>query len=241
MIEYQHISKKFGEQQVLKDISFRVSDGSRLCIVGGSGSGKSVMVKLLLGLETPDEGEIIIDQQSVRGFSQTEWRALLQEFGVVFQGAALFDSLNVLENVGLKLFEERSAPPDEIKKQVIEALDQVNLSSDILTKYPSELSGGMRKRVGISRAIIDRPRYLIYDEPTTGLDPLSSQVIDDLMDVLSKEPGRTSLIITHDMYTVRKLATQVIMVHNQKIIFDGEPNDFFTSAQPEILSFLSRM
>ncbi|MCL4149925.1 UNVERIFIED_CONTAM: hypothetical protein GTU68_021272 [Idotea baltica] len=241
MIEYQHISKKFGEQEVLKDISFQVPDGSRLCIVGGSGSGKSVTVKLLLGLETTDEGEIIIDQQAVRGFSQTEWRNLLQEFGVVFQGAALFDSLNVLENVGLKLFEERSASPSEIKQQVIEALDQVNLSPDILTKYPAELSGGMRKRVGISRAIIDRPRYLIYDEPTTGLDPLSSQIIDDLMTELSKEPGRTSIIITHDMYTVRKLATQVIMLHNQEIIFDGTSADFFSSDLPEISTFLSRI
>ncbi|RMG25867.1 MAG: ATP-binding cassette domain-containing protein, partial [Bacteroidetes bacterium] len=204
MIEIRQVSKSFGEQHILKQVSLDIAAGTRLCIVGKSGVGKSVLTKLVLGLLELDEGDIFIEGTSIRTFGKKEWQAVLKHFGVVFQGAALFDSLTVLENVGIRLFEEGQLSEDEIEGLVVQALARVHLPADILHKYPAELSGGMRKRVGISRAIIHEPRYLVYDEPTTGLDPVNSSAIDELMLELAERPGRTSIIITHDMFTVKQ-------------------------------------
>ncbi|GAB4405388.1 MAG: ATP-binding cassette domain-containing protein [Bacteroidia bacterium] len=240
MIRLRGVSKSFGSQLVLDQIDMDIATGTRLCIVGGSGAGKSVLTKLILGLEEPDAGEIFIDDQAVGDFRPGDWQRVLYDFGVVFQGAALFDSLSVLENVGIRLFEARELPPGEIVTQVEAALRLVGLSPEVMSKYPAELSGGMRKRVGIARAIIHRPRYLIYDEPTTGLDPISSQLIDDLIVGLSREPGRTSLIITHDMDTVRHVGGEVAMIADQRLLFYGPVQDFLRSDQPYIRSFLQR-
>jgi phospholipid/cholesterol/gamma-HCH transport system ATP-binding protein len=241
MIELHDVYKAFGPLQVLRGITLRIPDGENLFIVGGSGTGKSVLTKLILGLEQLDQGDIEIDGQAIRGFSQHDWQRVLQQFGVVFQGAALFDSLNVLENVGIRLYESHHVSAADIRRQVIEALGQVNLSADILSKYPAELSGGMRKRVGIARAIIEEPRYLVYDEPTTGLDPASSEVIDSLIESLARtRPGRTSLVITHDMRSVRRLATRVVMIVEAEIHFDGPVADFFQSEDEVISRFLAR-
>jgi phospholipid/cholesterol/gamma-HCH transport system ATP-binding protein len=241
MIQLRDVHKAFGSLQVLRGVSLDIPDGEQLFIVGGSGTGKSVLTKLILGLEQPDQGQISIDDTDIRHFTERDWHRVLQQFGVVFQGAALFDSLNVLENVGIRLFESRRLPAAEIRARVIEALRQVNLKADILEKYPAELSGGMRKRVGIARAIIEEPRYLVYDEPTTGLDPASSEVIDSLIESLAwRQPGRTSLVITHDMHSVRRLASRVVMIYQAQIHFDGPADAFFQSQDEIIAAFLAR-
>ncbi|MDX2286835.1 MAG: ATP-binding cassette domain-containing protein [Bacteroidia bacterium] len=240
MIEFQGVGKSFGGQQVLREVSCIIPDGAKACIIGGSGSGKSVMMKLLLGLEHPDAGSIRIDGADTSTFRPAEWQAMLAQFGVVFQGAALFDSLTVLENVGIRLYEAGGTPPQAIRAAVLDALERVGLGEAQLHKYPSELSGGMRKRVGIARAILQRPRYLVYDEPTTGLDPVSSLLIDSLMQELAREPHRTSIIITHDMATVELLADLVIMVAHQRLHFTGPPEAFFASDDPAVRNFLAR-
>lgn len=240
MIQIDHISKRFGQQTVLENISMVIPTGSRLCVVGSSGAGKSVLSRLIMGLEKPDSGEIYIDEEAISSLNQKDWRRILDEFGVVFQGAALFDSLNVLENVGLKLFENREGTRSQIRDRVVEALAQVNLSAEILPKYPGQLSGGMRKRVGIARAIIHDPVYIVYDEPTTGLDPISADTIDALIESLAKKPGRTSIIITHDMATVKNIATQVAMIYRHQLLFEGTPAQFMASEDPSVRAFLAR-
>lgn len=240
LIQLKNIYKAFGNQSILEDISLDIQEGSRFCLLGGSGSGKSVTIKLILGLEEPDEGQLFIDGKLSWGFKPEDWQECLSNFGVVFQGAALFDSLNVLRNVGIKLFEERQHSKSQIEDLVVEALEAVNLSGDILQKYPAQLSGGMKKRVAIARAILHKPKYLVYDEPTTGLDPVSAAVIDDLIQKLSEESERTSIIITHDMHTVEKIASDVAMIYDRKILFDGSREEFFNSEIGEIKAFLKR-
>ena len=240
MIELKDISKSFGEQEVLQGIRMTIEDGDKLCIVGKSGSGKSVLMKLMTGLLDLEHGDVLIDDRSVRSFRDRDWNALMEHVGVVFQHAALFDSLTVLENVGIRLFEERKMKPDEIRKLVLKAILDVGLTEETLEKYPAELSGGMQKRVGIARAVIHHPRYLFYDEPTTGLDPLTAETIDALIERHSREPGRTSIIITHDLATVRDIASKVAMIHEKKLHFYGTPEDFFNSSDPTIKRFLKR-
>ncbi|MBL0018003.1 MAG: ATP-binding cassette domain-containing protein [Bacteroidetes bacterium] len=241
MITLKSVWKGFQDQSILEDISLSIPNGEKLCVIGQSGIGKSVMMKLMVGLLQPDKGEIWIEGQNVTEFRPKDWTPILRDFGVVFQGAALFDSLNVLENVGIRMIEERSAKPAEIKERVAESLKQVGLEpNEVLTKYPSELSGGMQKRVGIARAIVNKPKYIFYDEPTTGLDPVNSGRIDELMNTLAQEQGRTSIIITHDMYTVKTIATQVAMIHDRRLHFHGTPKEFLDSQDPEIQRFLAR-
>jgi len=241
MITLSGIHKSFGSQTILDGVDLEIPDGDRLFIVGGSGTGKSVLTKLILGLEKPDQGIIKIDGKNTAEFRPRDWQEVLRQFGVVFQGAALFDSLTVLENVGIKLYEARQEAREHIRARVIQALQQVNLDESILPKYPSQLSGGMRKRVGIARAIIEEPRYLFYDEPTTGLDPASSTIIDDLIGSLANAANRTSIVITHDMYSVQKLARRVAMIYNQRLHFYGGAADFFESEDPIIRAFLARL
>ena len=240
MIRLTDVCKSFDGHQVLENINLEIPDGSRLCLVGGSGSGKSVLIKMILGLESPDSGKIEIDGVSVSNFSLADWREVLNYFGVVFQGAALFDSLSVFENVGIKLIESREFADEIIQERAITALESVNLSADLLNKYPAELSGGMRKRVGIARAIIHDPRVLVYDEPTTGLDPVSAGMIDQLIRQLAEREGRTSIIVTHDMETVRNIATQVAMLYQKRLLFNGTKDDFLASHSPIIKYYLSR-
>lgn len=241
MIELHGVWKGFGRQQILEDISMSIDDNEKLCIIGQSGSGKSVTMKIMVGILKADRGQVLIDGKDVTQFRQKDWSEVLDNFGVVFQGAALFDSLSVLENVGIRLFEERSLDKEVIRERAAYALEQVGLKPDVvLQKYPSELSGGMQKRVGIARAIVHRPSYLFYDEPTTGLDPVNSGRIDDLMNELSQEKGRTSIIITHDMYTVKTIATKVAFIHNKRLHFYGTPEEMFASSDEQIQAFLSR-
>ena len=240
MIEIQNVSKKFGDTQILQDVSLSIPEGERMCIIGKSGVGKSVLTKMILGLLPLDSGDILIENRSILEFDKQDWQQLLNNFGVVFQGAALFDSLTVLENVGIRLFEAHQLSLKEIKDRVVEALEKVHLTSTILNQYPSELSGGMRKRVGISRAIIHQPKYLIFDEPTTGQDPVNSNAIDELIEELAKTEGRTSIIVTHDMHTVKKISTMVTMIHEQRLLFNGPTEAFLNSQKTEVKTFLSR-
>ncbi len=241
MIELRGVWKGFGRQQILEDISFQVEDGEKLCIIGQSGSGKSVTMKIITGILKADRGTVIVEGEDITKFRQRDWTRILQHVGVVFQGAALFDSLTVLENVGIRLYEEKKESGETIRRLAAEAVEQVGLkANEVLDKYPAELSGGMQKRVGIARAIIHRPKYLFYDEPTTGLDPVNSSLIDDLMHSLAQDPERTSVIITHDMFTVKTIATKVAFIHNKRLHFYGTPEEMFASSDPVVRAFLER-
>lgn len=241
MIQLDGIWKGFQDQSILEDISFSIADSERLCIIGQSGIGKSVLLKLITGLLVPDRGAIWIDGADVTRFRPKDWNKLLLDFGVVFQNAALFDSLTVYENVGIRMIDERVLKPNEIADRVAASLQMVGLEPhEVMQKFPAALSGGMQKRVGIARAIVNRPKYIFYDEPTTGLDPVNSGRIDDLMQALAQEEGRTSIIITHDMYTVKTIATRVAFIHDRKLHFHGSPQELQNSADPEILKFLAR-
>lgn len=240
MIKFHNISKKWDNNAVLQDMNLEIPVGSRFSLVGMSGSGKSLTTKLILGLELPNQGEIWVDGENTQSFSQKDWQRLVQKFGVVFQNAALFSSLTIFENIGIRLLEEQQMSLAIIQKKVAESLEKVGLQTDILHKYPDELSGGMRKRVGIARAIIHEPRYLIYDEPTTGLDPVNANLIDELIADLAQEKQRTSIVITHDFQTVKRLGGTVAMLHNQHIYFQGTVDEFMQSKDVEIQNFLSR-
>lgn len=240
MIEFRHIHKHYGAQQVLDDVSFTIADGARSCIVGGSGSGKSVMFRLMLGLELPDGGSFWLDGRNTGNFGLRDWHHYMREAGVVFQHAALFDSLTVYENVGLRFVETRAFPARVIRDKVAEALAQVRLGAEVMEKYPPQLSGGMQKRVAIARAVIHSPRYLFYDEPTAGLDPVSAEAVDSLIEQLSEDPGRSSVIITHDVVSVQRLAQQVLMLHGRQLYFEGTAPDFFASPLPHVREYLRR-
>lgn len=241
MIEFKSVSKKFGDQPILEDVSFQINEGEKWCVIGQSGSGKSVTMKLMTGLLKPDSGQVIINGEDTTRFSTKDWARVLTDVGVVFQGAALFSGISIFENVAIRLLEERKIAAPEIKSLAKEALMAVGLKpEEVLSKYPSELSGGMQKRVGVARAIIHRPKILFYDEPTTGLDPISAGKVDELIDELAKTPGRTSIIITHDMYMVKTIASRVLFIHDRKIHFCGTPEQLMGSQDPVIQAFLMR-
>ncbi|MEM7656690.1 MAG: ATP-binding cassette domain-containing protein [Bacteroidota bacterium] len=240
MISLQHVSKRFGDKVVLNDISFDLPKGSHLCLIGRSGVGKSVLSKLMLGLLPLEEGEIFFDGHRINALDQKSWQLLLAKVGVVFQGSALFDSLTVLENVGMLMFESHTWTEAEIQTKVRRALEMVQLSPDVMHEYPASLSGGMQKRVGIARALIHEPTYLLFDEPTTGLDPINAGAIDELVLSLREDRALTTVMVTHDMASVKKLATHVAMLHEAKLGFFGEIDAFLGASHPEVTAFLQR-
>ncbi|MBC8042888.1 MAG: ABC transporter ATP-binding protein [Rhizobacter sp.] len=239
MIEISHLKKSFGVKHVLQDVSLTVQTGETMAIIGRSGCGKSVMLKHIVGLLVPDAGAVKVDGQTISALSQTELYELRKKFGMLFQGAALFDSMTVGENVGLALRENLGMKPAEIKKIVAEKLAMVGLPETERMK-PSELSGGMRKRVGLARALATNPTYVFYDEPTTGLDPIMSDAIDLLVVQLAKELKVTSVVITHDMQSVYKVAGRVAMMHEGRIYFLGTPEELRTATDPLIRNFVDR-
>lgn len=240
MMELVEVGKRFGEKTVLHGLNLRIPEGIRLCLIGPSGSGKSLISRLLIGLEQPDSGDVRFQGRSISAFRPSQLQEMLDQFGVVFQGNALFDSLTVRENVGIKLDEQRSLSKPEIGQAVLEALEQVGLGAEVLTRFPGELSGGMRKRVGIARAIVHRPAYLLYDEPTAGLDPANADRIDELILSLSQHGNRTSVIITHDLQSVRRLADRVVFLQQGQILFEGGLSAFLACRHPDIRAFLHR-
>lgn len=236
-IEIVNVYKKFENVSVLNGVNLSVNACERLAIIGLSGCGKSVLIKHLVGLLTPDSGKIFIDGEDITSLDGEKLQTVRQKFAMVFQGAALFDSLNVYENVSFGLRRvKREMSEKEIKNKVQNVLDMVGLPG-IETKMPSELSGGMRKRVGLARSIAMDPEILLYDEPTTGLDPVRSRVIDDLIVKINETLHVTSIIVTHDMTSVSRMATRVVMLDNGVIIEGGSPKDLENSDNADLREF----
>ena len=245
-IELRDVSKRFGHQQVLRNISIRLRPAETLVLIGESGCGKSVTMKLLMGLLQPDTGEVLWDEVSLAQRRERELTCDRLRFGYLFQGAALFDSLSVFENIAFGLRENTRMSDEYIQQIVHERLKGVGLSATVANLKPAELSGGMRKRVGLARALALTPDIVLYDEPTTGLDPIMSDVINNLIIQTRKRRPVTSIVVTHDMTTVRKVADRVIMFYplshlepeEPQIIFEGTPEEIFRSGDPRVWQFV---
>ena len=238
MIVVSDLKKSFGSQATLDGVSFNIEKGDSLVILGRSGGGKSVLLKHIIGLLRPDSGQVVIDGEDITHMSERNLIRVRRNFGMVFQGAALFDSMSVADNVSFALRRERRFTEKEISQKVAEALDMVELSG-IEKKKPSELSGGMRKRVGLARAIIYHPEIVLYDEPTTGLDPIVSDSIDKLIMRVTESLKVTSIVVTHDMRTARRVGHHIVMLHNKRIYVTGTPDDIFTSNDPFVHQFIN--
>lgn len=237
MIELQNVHKSFGSNHVLRGVDVSVNKGKSLVIIGGSGTGKSVTIKCILGLVKLDQGTIFVDGQDV---NSAERDAFLARFGMLFQGGALFDSLTIWQNVAFRLLRGRlKKPQGEARAIAIEKLRRVGLKADVADKFPAELSGGMQKRVGLARAIAAEPEIIFFDEPTTGLDPIMSGVINDLIREIVVEMGATAITITHDMSSVRAIADQVAMLHEGKIRWSGSIKDMDQSGDPFLSQFIN--
>jgi phospholipid/cholesterol/gamma-HCH transport system ATP-binding protein len=237
MIEVRHLQKSFGLNKILDGVSFRIENGESVAIIGRSGGGKSVLLKHLVGLLQPDSGEILIDGENIGPLNERQLLRVRRKFGMVFQGAALFDSMTVAENVGFAFRRHKNLTAGEIARRVAAALEMVDLPGTENRK-PAELSGGMRKRVGLARAIIYEPQIVLYDEPTTGLDPIVSDSIDRLMIRVRDHFKVTSIVVTHDMRSARRVANRVLMLHEKKVYANAAPEEFFTSPDPVIRQFV---
>lgn len=238
MIEVRNLRKSFGSHVILDGVSFRVETGESVVIIGRSGGGKSVLLKHLIGLLTPDSGEVLIDGESIEGLSEREMLRVRRKFGMLFQSAALFDSLTVAENVAFALRRQKGLSEADITKKVADVLETVELPGTG-DKKPSELSGGMRKRVGLARAIIYQPQIVLYDEPTTGLDPVVSDSIDQLILRVRDRLKVTSVVVTHDMRSARRVGQRIMMLHDKKIYVTGTPEEIFNSTDPVVHRFVN--
>src|SRR5688572_562014 len=238
MIEVRDLKKKFGAQQVLNGVTFRIEPGDSVVVIGRSGCGKSVLLKHLIGLIRPDSGEIIIDDDHLNALDERSLLEVRRKFGMLFQSAALFDSLSVAENISFVLRRERKLTDAEINERVEEVLEMVELPGT-QNKKPSELSGGMRKRVGLARAIIYKPEIVLYDEPTTGLDPVVSDSIDRLIIRVRERLKITTVVVTHDTRSMRRVGQRILMMVNGKIYAAGPPEEIFASKDPVIHRFVN--
>lgn len=240
MIEIIELHKSFGSNHVLRGVNFLINKGESLAIIGRSGCGKSVLLKHIVGLLQPDEGYVKIEGKVVSEADRKSLYDIRRKFGFLFQGAALFDSMTVFENVSLPLVENNFGySKKDIEKIVAEKLELVGLPKTQELK-PAELSGGMKKRVGLARALVTNPDYVLYDEPTTGLDPIMSDSIDDLIKELNEKINVTSIVVTHDMFSVKNTADKIAMMHEGKIYFTGTPDQLLTSTDPIIQKFIQR-
>lgn len=237
-IMMRDVKKSFGSKVVLDGINLTVAPGESLVVIGGSGTGKSVTLKCILGLIHPDSGSIQIDGRETTSFNSSERDDLMKRFGMLFQGAALFDSLRVWENVAFALVQGRGMNPEEAREIAVKKLSQVGLGAQVADMFPAELSGGMQKRVGLARAIATNPEIIFFDEPTTGLDPIMADVINDLIVDCVKDLGATAMSITHDMSSVRKIADHVAMIHEGRIIWYGKVSDLDHSDNPYVDQFI---
>jgi len=237
MIEVRNLKKSFRSHTVLEGVSFCIDKGESVVIIGRSGGGKSVLLKHLIALLKPDSGEVLIDGENIVPMNERQLLRVRHNFGMLFQGAALFDSMTVAENVGFAFRRDRSLPPGEVTRRVAEVLEVVDLPG-IENKKPSELSGGMRKRVGLARAIIYHPEIVLYDEPTTGLDPIVSDSIDHLLLRVRDRLNVTSVVVTHDMRSARRLGQRILMLHDKKIHATGTPDEIFNSKDPIVRQFV---
>jgi len=237
-ISLEGIHKHFGSKKVLQGVDLAIPEGQSVVVIGGSGTGKSVLLKNILGLQTPDVGRILVDGQDITKLRGNAREAINANIGMLFQGAALFDSLPVWHNVSFGLMQGKKLPRKEAKEVATETLRKVGLSPDVANLMPSELSGGMQKRVGLARAIASKPAILFFDEPTTGLDPIMADVINDLIVQCVKDLGATALSITHDMASVRKIADRVAMLYHGKIIWYDTVSALDTTDNPYVHQFV---
>jgi phospholipid/cholesterol/gamma-HCH transport system ATP-binding protein len=246
LLAVEHVSVDFGRHRVLRDISLTVPRGQTLVVIGESGCGKTVLLKLLIGLLQPSEGRVVFDGTIVQQLGDRELTRLRLRFGFLFQGGALFDSLTVFENVAFGLREKGGLKEDQIRDRVRQRLLEVGLPNGVEEKKPAELSGGMKKRVGLARALALEPEVMLYDEPTTGLDPIMSDVINELIVQTRQRHPVTSLVVTHDMQTVRKVADRVVMLYpltrlgfdEGQVLFDGPPDGLEACPDPRVRQFV---
>jgi phospholipid/cholesterol/gamma-HCH transport system ATP-binding protein len=241
MIVLRDVHKRFGSQVVLDGVNLDVQEGETLALLGPSGTGKSVLLKHIIGLIRPDSGTVMVDDQEVGRLRRHELADLRSRIGYVFQNGALFDSMNVLENVRLGITDgDKYRDEDYARQRVAECLKLVNLALEVMDKFPAELSGGMRKRVGIARAIAGSPKYLLYDEPTSGLDPVNADVIDSLVKRLDNELGVTSVMVTQDVRGAFRTANRLALLTGGKIVQQGSQEEFLKSRNPKVQEFLER-
>lgn len=238
MIEIINVCKSFDGHKVLDNLNLNIDSGETTVIIGRSGCGKSVLLKHIIGLLKPESGQVLIDGKNITRMDEKELNEVRMKFGMLFQGAALFDSLTILENVGFAMLEHTSATRQEVAKRVKECLALVGLK-DIENKKPAELSGGMKKRVGLARAILVRPQIMLYDEPTTGVDPIMGDSINDLIVKLHTKLNVTSIAVTHDMTSAYKIANRIKMLYNGKIIADGKPDEIKNTTDPIVKQFIT--
>jgi phospholipid/cholesterol/gamma-HCH transport system ATP-binding protein len=240
-IRIRDLHKTFGPQHVLQGIDLDIERHTTNIIIGGSGQGKSVLMKHLMGLLQPDQGVIYVDGRNIVGLDDVQMRDVRRQFGMVFQYAALFDSMNVMENIAFPLLERYSnLSRAEIMEQVRELLRRLDLANvpGIEEKFPAELSGGQRKRVGLARALIDRPKILLYDEPTTGLDPIATKNVDEMIRRTADEFGVTSVVISHDMASTFRIGDRIAMLYEGKIIVSGTPQELLRAPHPALREFV---
>jgi phospholipid/cholesterol/gamma-HCH transport system ATP-binding protein len=237
-IELKGVKKRFGPKVVLDGIDLTINSGDSIVIIGGSGSGKSVTIKCVLGIVRPDAGSILVDGQEVTRLSGSKRDAYLRKFGMLFQGGALFDSLPVWENVAFGLIQGRGFSRKQARDVALEKLAKVGLGEDVAKLSPSELSGGMLKRVGLARAIAADPEIIFFDEPTTGLDPIMADIINDLIASTVRDLGVTAVSITHDMASARKISNRIAMLYKGKIIWDGPSADIDHSGNAYVDQFI---
>jgi phospholipid/cholesterol/gamma-HCH transport system ATP-binding protein len=237
-LAWKGVSKRFEGRAVLDGLDLSVAPGKSLVIIGGSGQGKSVTIKTALGLMRPDAGKIELDGKNVVGLSEGQRRKLFSRIGVLFQGAALFDSLTVWENVAFRLINADGISRKEGKARAIEALGRVRLPPSVADSHPSELSGGMQKRVGLARAVVANPEILFFDEPTTGLDPITSAAINELIVDQVRGLGCTAVSITHDLASARTIGDEIAMLHDGKIVWRGSPGELDSTDNPYVRQFV---
>ena len=238
-IEVSDLHKAFGRKRVLNGVDLKIKKGESLVVIGGSGTGKSVLIKCIQGLIRPDSGSIKIDGFETVGVARKENEKHYAKMGMLFQGGALFDSLSVWENVAFGLLENQKMPRRQAREKAVEVLRQVGLGPDVADLSPSELSGGMQKRVGLARAVATRPEIIFFDEPTTGLDPIMADVINDLIIDSVKKLGASALTITHDMASARKIADRIAMLYQGKIIWQGTVAEVDKTDNPYVCQFVN--
>lgn len=238
LLELKDVHKSFGPKQVLKGVNLDVAPGKSLVVLGGSGSGKSVMLKNALGLMTPNKGQILFDGEDVTHDQGKTREAMRARIGMLFQSAALFDSLTVWENIAFRLLNADGMKRKDAKERAIDTLRQVRLGSDVADLTPAEISGGMQKRVGLARAIVSKPELIFFDEPTTGLDPITADAINDLIVEQTKALGAAAISITHDMASARKIADEIAMLFEGKIIWRGPASQIDNSGNDYVDQFV---